>query len=124
MNEPTNQINLEQLVRALGVRRVRVIDPFKLEELENAIKEELDQDEPSVVIVKRACALLDKTKEKPCYIVEGSCIGCKRCIKLGCPALRDAGENVEINATLCTGCNLCAQVCKVNAIGKEGDGVA
>lgn len=121
MKEPTYQINFEQLVQGLGVQRVRVVDPLNLNELTSTIKEELLQEEPSVIIAQRPCALIEKTKKKSCSIIEDKCIGCKSCIKLGCPAISDCGEKVKINATVCTGCNLCVQVCQVNAIAKEGD---
>jgi len=113
------KLNLEVLCRAVGVRRVRVEDPYDLESFERAVTEELAAKEPSVIIARRICALLDKTRH-PVYIVDDTCIGCGICVELGCPAIID-GEKATIDETICSGCGLCAKVCPTGAI-KQGEG--
>lgn len=113
--EPTYSINLEELCRACGVNRIRVVDSYDIVALEQIIKEELSAEEVSVIIARKPCELLKKGN-KPTAKVE-NCKGCKMCMRLGCPALvmGDDGK-VSIDTTLCVGCMLCAKVCKFDAI--------
>ena len=116
--DPASKINLEQLCRAVGIERVRVCDPYDLKETEKAIVEEMAIDEPSVIISRRPCALLKYVKHNPPLVVDNNkCIGCKACIKLGCPAISIKDGKATIDTTQCTGCGLCEQVCPVGAIG-------
>ena len=86
--DPAAAVNLEELCKAIGIKRVRVVDPYSLAETEAAIKEELAVEEPSVIISRRPCALLKYVKHKPALKVEADkCKGCKACMKLGCPAI-------------------------------------
>jgi len=120
--EPTYRLDLVQVAQAVGVRRVRVVDPFALAELEEAIKEEVAAEEPSVIIARRPCFLLNRGKTVPVRVDEGKCTACRRCLAIGCPAVvvkRTAGEKkgrIVINETLCTGCMLCTQLCPFGAI--------
>ncbi|KNZ69776.1 indolepyruvate ferredoxin oxidoreductase subunit alpha [Thermincola ferriacetica] len=122
--EETFAVDIPKLVQALGIRRIKVVDPFDLDNLQKILAEETEAAEPSVIIAQRPCALLDKSGGKPLTVDAGACIGCKRCMKLGCPALVAGPEKVSVNAALCTGCGLCAQTCNVGAIRKEGEGIA
>lgn len=120
--EPTKVLNLVELTKSIGIERVRVVNPFNLEEVEAAVKEETAADEPSVIIATAPCELLDKkTKRIPYRIDSEVCIKCGMCLKLGCPAIQKKDGIIEINDTLCSGCNLCTKVCKFDAISKEGD---
>jgi indolepyruvate ferredoxin oxidoreductase alpha subunit len=84
-SQPTAKLDLEALVKAVGIKNVRVVDPLKLEELRTALEEELARREPSVIICKRPCALLGKTPVKERYYVDNElCKGCKLCVKIGC----------------------------------------
>lgn len=114
----TTVIDLEQLVKAIGIKRVVVVDPLNLEQLEQAIKSELSANEPSVIITKKPCALLPSEQNKQeRYTASDACIGCKKCIDLACPAIRTLSNGkVEVNQTLCNGCGVCAQVCPVGAL--------
>ena len=115
--EPTHEIDLEVLCEAVGVKHVQTIDPFDLDGFEKGLKEALEFDGPSVIISKRECALLDKSKWQPaCYITSDTCIGCKKCLKLGCPALVNDGKKVKVDPTLCVGCGLCIDVCPTKSI--------
>ncbi len=119
--EPTNPVDLAGLARALGINRVVVVDPFDLDNLKNVIQDEAAADEPSVIIAQRPCALLVKEKGLPYVVEAGTCINCKKCMKLGCPALTAGVETVIVNTTLCTGCGLCSQLCPTGALKKEGE---
>ena len=115
--DPAGKIDLEALCHALGFERVRVVDPYNLEECDNAIKEELAVDEPSVIISRRPCALLKSVKHSgPIEINQDKCVGCKMCMKIGCPAISIRDGKAQIDKTQCVGCNVCTQLCKVNAI--------
>lgn len=118
--EETKQVNLIALCKAIGVDRVRVCDPFDVKEFEKAVKEEIQVDEPSVIIAQRPCALLKRVKYSGLCKVTEKCKDCKLCMKLGCPAITVRNGAVVIDATQCNGCGLCANVCPFNAIEKEG----
>ena len=118
--EATNMVNLEKLCEAVGVKRIRVEDPFDLDGFEKAVKEEIAADEPSVIISRRPCALLKGVKfPGPIEINKDKCIGCKMCMKIGCPAIVLKDGKPVIDSTLCNGCGLCKKVCKPGAIGTE-----
>ncbi len=119
--EPTHRLDLESLAGALGIKRVAVADPFELELLKDLIAAEAAVDEPSVIIVRRPCALLVKEKDQPYNVEAETCLNCKKCLKLGCPALTAGADAVTVKADLCTGCGLCAQICPSGALKKEGE---
>ena len=111
------KVDLEALCRALGIGRVRVVDPYDLAQCDAAIKEELAADEPSVIISRRPCALLKYVKHnKPIIADSDKCVGCKACMKIGCPAISIVNGKAKIDNTLCTGCGVCAQLCKLDAL--------
>lgn len=118
--EPTKQVDLEALCHAVGVDRVRIEDPFDLAGFEKAVKEELEADEPSVIIAQRPCALLKKVKYTGhCLVDSDKCRGCRKCMKLGCPAIIFENGKAHIDETQCNGCGLCPGVCPFGAIEKE-----
>ena len=115
--DPCTKIDLESLCRAVGIRRVRVVDPYDLSQCDQAIKEELAANEPSVIISRRPCALLKTVKHKPALVVDqDQCVGCKACMKIGCPAISIVDGKAKIDATQCVGCGVCEQLCKVGAL--------
>ncbi len=118
--EETKQVNLVALCRSVGVERIRVEDPFDLVGFEKAVKEELEADEPSVIIAQRPCALLKTVKYSGhCVVSNDACKGCKKCMKLGCPAIVFEDGKARIDTTQCNGCGLCVGVCPFKAISKE-----
>lgn len=115
--DPAAAVNLEELCKAIGIKRVRVVDPYSLAETEAAIKEELAADEASVIISRRPCALLKYVKHNPPFKVEpDKCKNCKMCMKLGCPAISIREGKAVIDHTQCVGCGICKEMCKFGAI--------
>ena len=116
--DPCTKIDLETLCRAVGIRRVRVVDPYDLSQCEDAIREELAAEEPSVIISRRPCALLKYVRHPgPIAADPDKCVGCKSCMRIGCPAISMAEGKVHIDTTLCVGCGVCTQLCKFDALG-------
>lgn len=121
--EETRKVDLEALVRACGVDHVAVVDAYDLAAVEKALREAMDCGEPAVVITRKPCVLLDKRRRRVAYGVNAdACKACKKCMKLGCPAITNTGDGITIDANLCNGCGVCAQVCKFSAI-KQGGGL-
>ena len=118
--DPCAKIDLETLCRAVGINRVRVVDPYDLDQCDKAIKEELAAQEPSVIISRRPCALLKYVKhKKPLIADESKCVGCKACMKIGCPAISIVNGKAKIDNTLCVGCGVCEQLCKFGALKED-----
>jgi len=126
--ENGTQVNLKKICEALGVKRIREVDTYDLEETKRVLKEEMETDELSVIITKRPCALFPPEMRKivnqtPFTVDLEKCVGCKTCFKVACPAIGLSEEKTEkglfksnIDPALCTGCSVCAQVCPVGAI--------
>ena len=114
--DPAGKINLEALVKAMGINRVKVVDPYNLKECGEVLKEELKAAEPSVIISRRPCALLKYVKHKtPLKVDAGKCIGCKSCMKIGCPAISMKNGKAVVDSTQCVGCGVCSQLCPKKA---------
>ena len=115
--DPAGKVDLEALARAMGINRVRVVDPYNIAECEAAVREELAVEEPSLIISRRPCVLLKEVKPKPAFKVdEAKCKSCKMCMKIGCPAIAMKGGKAKIDPTLCVGCGVCVQMCKFDAL--------
>ncbi|MCI5944419.1 MAG: indolepyruvate ferredoxin oxidoreductase subunit alpha [Eubacterium sp.] len=115
--DPAGKIDLESLCKAMGFERVTVVDPYDLAACDRIIKEELAAEEPSVIISRRPCALLKYVKHNPPLKVEkDNCVGCKSCMRLGCPAISIRDKKAVIDTTLCVGCGVCQQLCKFDAL--------
>ncbi len=115
--DPAGKIDLEALCRAMGFNRIAVVDPYDLAQCDKVIKEELAAKEPSVIISRRPCALLKYVKhEKPLIVKQDNCVGCKSCMRIGCPAISIKNKKAVIDTTLCVGCGVCQQLCKFNAL--------
>ena len=119
--DPAGKIDLEKLCHAMGIERVRVVDPYDLAECDKVLKEELAAAEPSVIISRRPCALLKYVKHNPPLKVNtDKCIGCKSCMRIGCPAISIKNGKAHVDNTLCVGCNVCSQLCSFGAFESTG----
>lgn len=116
--EPTKQVDLVLLAKAVGIDRVVVADPFDVKEFERVVREETQADEPSVIIAQRPCALLKTVKYSGRCKITDKCKNCKLCMKLGCPAISLKDGRPVIDKTQCNGCGLCVNVCPFGAIEK------
>lgn len=117
--DPAAAVNLEELCKAIGIKNVTVIDPYKMSECERVIKEKVELDEPCVIISRRPCALLKYVKHNPPLKVNtDKCVGCKQCLKIGCPAISIHNGKCVIDHTQCVGCGICKEMCKLDAIGE------
>ena len=115
--EPAGKVDLEALCKALGFNRVRVVDPYDLKAVEEAVTDELAAKEPSIIIIRRPCVMIKGTVHKPPISVdEDKCVGCKQCMSIGCPAIAVKDKKAHIDPTLCIGCKVCSQMCKFGAI--------
>lgn len=122
--EPAPSVDLEAMVRACGVKRVRVVDPFDLAATEQAVREEVAAAEPSVIITKRPCILINRgAMKKPLLVDKEKCINCGICLGVGCPAIARKDGKAKIDVAQCVGCGVCASVCPKDAIiSQEKDG--
>lgn len=127
---PTITVDIETIVRACGIENVKTINPNKLNEVKDSLEWALALDKPSVIITRWPCVLKKMSKEDDkefdafktkCKVDIEKCIGCKKCIKTGCPALSFNKESKKafIDIVSCVGCEVCMQVCPVEAIVKE-----
>lgn len=127
MGEETPIIDVEKIVKAVGVKdeNIRVVDPYNLEQTENAVKDAYQATETFVIITKQPCALIKSVQKRRanmyCEVDQDKCKKCKSCMKTGCPAISFKDGHVVIDRNMCNGCTLCKQVCKFDAIKKVGE---
>lgn len=128
MDQPSHRIDFPLLCKSLGVKHIRLIDPFDLEQTRRVIQEEMNRPETSVIITDKPCVLVKRegvfTKGAELSVEDEKCTGCKACLKIGCPAIKWCpGEGkkgkASIDQLLCNGCEVCRQLCKFDAIGNR-----
>ena len=126
LGQETVKLELEPLVRTLGVKHVQTLPAYDVKAIEKKLKEYVKLDEPSVLIVVEPCALLPEVRKRwvPLEVLADKCNGCTLCFRIGCPAILKSEELDEktqrpkalIDASLCTGCEVCAEICPRLAI--------
>ena len=114
--DPTTNLNIFELCKAIGVKDTVQVNAFDVKAVYDAIKAAVNKEEPSVVIVKELCTLIDRNKKKPMTVKVDKCIGCWICLRIGCPAISKKDDKACIDAILCRDCGICASVCPKGAI--------
>lgn len=115
MGNIVDKIDIVKVLEGMGVARIHVVDPLKLEEAVAAVRECAKTPGVKAIIFKSPCVAITKPAGKAC--INDSCINCKKCInEIGCPALIIENDKVAIDPALCTGCGLCSRICPVGAI--------
>ena len=119
--EIATSIKIEKVLEAYGYENIYIVDPLDLDAMEGAIKGAMASEKRAAIITRRPCLLIKRIKHdiQLCVTDEEKCIGCKKCLKVGCPALMIKDGKCKIDANQCVGCTVCAQVCPVNAISRK-----
>jgi len=115
--EATTQVSIVALAKALGAGLVETVDPYHLDETQESFQRAKDYPGLSVIIAKQPCVIKARRSgvRPKLFMVGEDCIGCKKCIDFGCPAIEFENDKARIN-TLCTGCGVCAAICPSSAI--------
>lgn len=116
--EETPVIDFAALGKAIGIKRIQVVDAYDIEKLERVIKEEVNAQEPSLIITQKPCILVKRfnVAKEALRIDQDKCTKCRACLKVGCPAISFKDNQMKINDILCVGCGLCTKVCRFDAI--------
>jgi indolepyruvate ferredoxin oxidoreductase alpha subunit len=116
--EKAPRVDFEALGRALGIDSVRTVDPYAMKDMEQVLKEEVEAPHSSLIIARRECLLLERGERKtPKTVDPDKCVGCNLCLMTGCPALsRTQDGKAQIDSAVCSGCPICQQICKFDAI--------
>ena len=117
--EPAPVVLLDELCKACGVKDLKIVDAYDVKGVEKAVKESLANDEVSVIIAQRPCALLDKSPKPKVKVTD--CRNCGICMRIGCPAISMGKDGVQIDVHQCTGCGVCSQVCPFHCLQKDGE---
>lgn len=119
--EIAESIKIEDVLSSMGYKNIFIADPWDLKAMEEAVTKALDSEEPSAVISRRPCLLIKRIQHEKglCEVDRNKCIGCKKCISVGCPALMIKDGKSSIDPNQCVGCTICAQVCPVKAISRK-----
>jgi indolepyruvate ferredoxin oxidoreductase alpha subunit len=118
--EPTHKVDLVELVKALGIEHIGIVDPYDLKKMRQTLEEAIDHTGPSVVFSRHKCLMLKEERAKvrePIQLLSEQCNLCKACHALGCPAIEWSDtEGPIIDEVQCVGCEMCAELCKPNAL--------
>ena len=114
-------IRIENVLQAYGFENIIIVDPQDLTAMQKAVDDALASEVPAAIIVRRPCLLIKRIKHDIglCTVDTDKCIGCRKCLKVGCPAVMVNGKKSSIDPTQCVGCTVCAQVCPVGAISRK-----
>ena len=114
------KVRIEDVLKGIGYKNIIIVDPQDLAAMEQAVQDAINSEEPAAIITRRPCLLIKRLKfEKAlCKVITDKCVGCKKCLSVGCPALMIKDKKAAIDANQCVGCTVCAQVCPMKAIEK------
>jgi indolepyruvate ferredoxin oxidoreductase alpha subunit len=114
--DETIQASIEDFGRACGIKNIATVDPYRVKETTETLKKAVESNEPWLIVSRGACPLHTRVPVGPFRSVNLElCKKCKRCLKLGCPAIEWVNDSIHVNELLCGGCSLCAQVCPEGA---------
>ena len=119
--EVADAVKIEDVLKAFGYKKVLIVDPQDLAATEKAVNEAIESDVPAAIITRRPCLMIKRMKHDKglCRVDPEKCIGCRMCLKVGCPAVSVVNGKSVIDPTQCVGCTVCAQVCPKGAISRE-----
>ncbi len=119
--ELASAIRIEDVLRAYGYQNIMIVDPQDLTAMQKAVDDALASEVPAAIITRRPCLMIKRMKHDTgrCIVDPDKCIGCRTCLKVGCPAIMVKGKKSVIDPTQCVGCTVCAQVCPVDAISRK-----
>ena len=119
--EMAEAIKIEEILKAYGYKNVIIVDPQDLTAMQKALDDALESEERAAIICRRPCLLIKRIKHDRgnCVVDTDKCVGCQKCLKVGCPAIMLKNGKSYIDANLCVGCTICAQVCPIDAIGRR-----
>ena len=114
-------VKIEDVLRSFGFEKVLIVDPQDLSAMDGAIREAMNASQRCAIICRRPCLLIKRLKHDigQCVVDPDKCIGCRKCLQVGCPALSLRGKKSHIDPTQCVGCTVCAQVCPMGAISRK-----
>ena len=117
-------IKIEDVLRSYGYQNIIIVDPQDLTAMQKAVDDALASQVPAAIITRRPCLLIKRMKHDigKCVVDTSKCIGCRKCLQVGCPAVMVKDRKSCIDPTQCVGCTVCAQVCPVGAISRKEDG--
>lgn len=115
------KLKIEDVLTSYGYKKIIIVDPQNLAQMEQAVQDSLASTEPAAIITRRPCLLMKRIKHDigTCVVDPDKCVGCKKCLAVGCPAVRIEGKKAQIDANQCVGCTVCAQVCPKCAITRK-----
>jgi indolepyruvate ferredoxin oxidoreductase alpha subunit len=115
------KVRIEDVLAAYGYKNVIIVDPQDLKAMEKAVQDALKSDVPAAIISRRPCIMIKRIKHDfgKCEVDADKCIGCKMCLKVGCPAVTVENKKARIDRIQCVGCTVCAQVCPKGAISRK-----
>jgi indolepyruvate ferredoxin oxidoreductase alpha subunit len=121
--EPADTISIEKVLEAYGYQNIFVVDPQDLDAMQKAVDGALASPVPAAIVTRRPCLLLKRAHRDQgrCRVDSERCRGCRKCLKVGCPAVAIRDGKAHIDAAQCVGCTVCAQVCPFGAIEKEAE---
>jgi indolepyruvate ferredoxin oxidoreductase alpha subunit len=119
--EIAESLKIEEILKAYGYKNVIIVDPQDLAAMERAVQDAVNSEVPAAIIARRPCLLIKRIKHDigKCVVDTDKCIGCKRCLGVGCPAVIVENKKARIDRDQCVGCTVCAQVCPMGAISRE-----
>ncbi len=119
--EISSKIKIEDVLKAIGFKNIIIVDPQDLTAMKKACQDAVNSEEKAAIITRRPCVMIKRNNNHfgKCKVDRDVCIGCKKCLSVGCPAVMFRDGKSMIDESLCVGCTVCAQVCPVKAIGRE-----